>query len=51
MKVSPITPRYTSYKITKVKGKDNNMSRTFDKNFNNSVRKENRKMNGSGGRR
>ena len=51
MKVNPITQKDTSFKVPKVKGKDNNMNRSFEKNFNTSVRKENMKMNCSGRRR
>lgn len=50
MHISPINLN-NSYKVPKVNKKDNSMNKKFDRNFNDSVRKENRKMNGSGGRR
>ena len=52
MRISPISLKdNTPNKVPKIKGKDNNMNRSFERNFNNAVRRENRKMNGSGGRR
>ena len=50
MKVNPITTPQNTFKVPAVKGKNGNMNKSFDRNFNN-VRRENRKMNGSGGRR
>ena len=50
MHISPINST-TSYRVPKINKKDNSMGKKFDRNFNDSVRRENRKMNGSGGRR